>query len=106
MSDALPLPPRPHLGHYKKLAKDLQQACKSPAPGAVRAWAARWVAALARLQGQVITPDLRRQLDFEAERMERRWQRFTQRKESAARCTLAEAQFFVARAHGFASWPR
>ncbi len=29
MSDALPLPPRPNLNQYKKLAKDLQHACKS-----------------------------------------------------------------------------
>jgi hypothetical protein len=29
MSDALPLPPRPNLGQYKKLAKDLQGACNS-----------------------------------------------------------------------------
>jgi len=39
MSDALPLPPRPNLEQYKKLAKDLQHACKPGDPGAIRDWA-------------------------------------------------------------------
>ena len=39
MSDALPLPPRPNLDQYRKLARDLQQACKSGEANAVRAWA-------------------------------------------------------------------
>ena len=42
MSDALPLPPRPNLEQYKKLAKDFQHACKSSETGAIRDWAARW----------------------------------------------------------------
>ena len=29
MSDAHPLPPRPDLDQYKKLAKDFQRACRS-----------------------------------------------------------------------------
>ena len=35
MSDALPLPSRPNLEQYKKLAKDLQHACKSGDRGAI-----------------------------------------------------------------------
>jgi len=42
MSDALPLPPRPNLGQYKKLARGLQAACKSTEPDAVLNWAAAW----------------------------------------------------------------
>jgi hypothetical protein len=38
MSDALPLAARPNLDQYKKLAKDLQRACKSGDADAVRAW--------------------------------------------------------------------
>src|SRR5215813_5164671 len=106
MSDALPLPPRPNLEQYKKLAKDFQHACKSSAPGAIRDWAARWAETIAGLQGLEITPEIRRQIDFEAELMERRWNKFKQTNERAARCTLASAQFFVARGHGFASWPK
>src|SRR5215813_9974322 len=106
MSDALPLPPRPNLEQYKKLAKDFQHACKSSAPGAIRDWAARWAETIAGLQGLEITPEIRRQIDFEAELMERRWNKFKQTNERAARCTLASVQFFVARGHGFASWPK
>src|SRR5499426_1841642 len=106
MSDALPLPPHPNLEQYKKLAKDRQRACKSNAPGEIRDWAARWAETIARLQGLEITPEIRRQIDFESARMEHQWNKFKQTNERAARCTLADAQFFVARGHGFASWPK
>jgi ankyrin repeat protein len=106
MSDALPLPPRPNLEQYKKLAKDFQQACKSSDPGAIRDWAARWAETIARLQGLDITPEVRRQMDLEAKLMEHRWREFKKTKERAVRCLLADAQFFVARQHGFASWPK
>ena len=105
MSDAFPLPPRPNLEQYKKLAKDFQRACKSSA-GAIRDWAARWAETIARLQGLEITSELRRRIDFEAERTERQWLKYKQTNEQAARCRLADAQFFVARGHGFASWPK
>jgi ankyrin repeat protein len=101
MSDALPLSPRPNLEQYKKLARDFQSACKSSAPGAIRDWAAHWAETLARLQGLDLTPQVRRQIGFEAERIEHHWHKFKK-----TRCTLADAQFFVARAHGFASWPK
>ena len=106
MSDALPLPPRPNLEQYRKLAKDFQDACKSSDPGGIRCWAGRWAENIARLRGLEITAEVRRQIDVEARRMEEHWHKFEKRNERAARCTLAEAQFFVARAHGFASWPK
>jgi ankyrin repeat protein len=106
MSDALPLPPRPNLEQYKKLAQDFQSACKSSDPGAIRNWAARRAEAIVRLQGLEMTPDVRRTIDFNAKRMEHRWHKFKQTNERAARCTLADAQFFVARGHGFLSWPK
>src|SRR5256885_2105205 len=99
MSDALPLPPRPDLEQYKKLAKDLQHACKS-GDGAVREWAARWAETLARLRGAP------REIRGDTERVERQWRRLRKSNEGAARCTLADAQFFVARCQGFASWPK
>jgi len=78
MSDALPLPPHPHLGYYRKLAKDLVKACGDPV--ALRAWAMRFAPAQ------------------------------TERVESHIRSAnigkLADAQFLIARAHGFASWPK
>jgi len=106
MSDALPLPPRPHLDHYRKLARDLQRACKSTAAGAVRAWATRWVTTLRRLQDAELASDVRwRDADGEGDRIERRWHAFRKRNERRSRCLLVDAQFFIARAHGFANWP-
>lgn len=106
MSDAIPIPPRPNLEQYKKLAKDFQRACKLSDPGALRDWAARWAETVARLQGLEVTPEVRRRIDFEAERIEQRWHKFKQTNQRATRCTLADAQFFIARGHGFASWPK
>jgi len=105
MSDALSLPPRPNLEQYKKLAKDLQHACKSADPGAIRQWGERYKETMARLHGLEITPQLRNEIDHEAQRIEQRWHEFRKSNEHAGRCTLAGAQLFVARAHGFASWP-
>ena len=42
----------------------------------------------------------------EAERMEQRWRAFKQANERRAQCLLADAQFFVAREHGFDNWPK
>jgi ankyrin repeat protein len=89
MSDALPLPPRPRLDYYKHVARDLQRACKSQEPGAIRAWAKR------------LAPT-----EQEAAAIERRWRDFVEARERAATCLLADVQFFIAREHGFASWPR
>ena len=105
MSDALPLPPRPNLEQYKKLAKDFQKACRSSEPGAVPNWAAHWAETIARLQGLKITPELRRRIDFEAARMDQHWRKFAKTDSRATKCALADAQFFIARGHGFASWP-
>ena len=81
MSDAIPLPPKPHLDHYRKQAKDLLKACRS---NAVRAWATRWIRGLSV-----------REVD-----------RIAQHAEAAKIAKLADAQFFLARAHGFESWPK
>ncbi len=55
MSDALPLPPRPSLEHYKKLAKDLVKICKSGERDALRAWAREWIEGLVKLYDLDIT---------------------------------------------------
>src|SRR6476469_9631193 len=106
MSDALPLPTRPNLEQYKKLAKDFQLACKSSDPDALRAWATRWLERLARLRGVELTAELRRRINYDAERIANRWAKFQRTNERARRCTLADAQFFLARAHGFSGWPQ
>ena len=105
MSDALRLPPRPNLQQYKKLARDLQEACNSSDPGAVRQWAERWVETLSRLQGTASSTTLRRG-EREAEHIEQRWNKLREATEHVARCTLARTQLFIAREHGFTSWPK
>jgi ankyrin repeat protein len=115
MSDALPLPPRPDLEQYRKLAKDLQRACRSTEPSAISDWAADWVrtlAALRRRDGRRIRAEVARhwwdtpdEVAREAAAIERRWQQLTATPPRAGRCQLSDAQFFIAREHGFASWP-
>lgn len=78
MSDAIPLPPHPHLDYYRKLAKELFAARNDPS--AIESW-------IARLPGQG-AEQIARQL----------------RTKTIVR--LTDAQFFLARAHGFPSWPR
>ena len=104
--DAVPLPQRPSLERYKKLAKQLVKACKSSEPGAIRDWSEEWVKPLAKLAGLKIT----RQLPVCIERWNGGVEEFANRKmrssESLAhRCALADAQFVIARSHGFESWP-
>jgi hypothetical protein len=105
VSDAIPLPPHPHLDHYRKLAKDLLKACKA---NDVRAWAARWMESWsarwmetqAQLRGCEIEPGELQGLLHQTE------QRIERQVRDAKIAQLADAQFFLARAHGFESWPK
>lgn len=80
-TDALPLAPRPNLEQYKKLAKDL---LKSADAGA---WAAEWLARLGWTRDgevqQIVGDAQQSRLD-----------------------SLTGAQLFLARLHGFESWPK
>jgi ankyrin repeat protein len=105
---ALPLPPQPNLERYKKLAKELAQACKSQSGSqdstAIHDWANAWVRTLVKLSNLQITPGLPVQID--------RWvdevAGFAQRQFAAGKraCALSDAQFVIARSQGFASWPK
>lgn len=101
--DALPLPPRSNLERYRKLAKDLVKACKSGNPDGLRGWAWEWIRNLVRLNALDKTPGLPVEI--------RRWVEevtgFATRKlhSGAHRCVLADAQFVIARSHGFINWP-
>ena len=105
MSDALPLPSRPDLEQYKKLAKDFQAACRSIEPGAFPVCARRWLETLARLQRVELNGAVADRIDRVSRHMHRRWLT-RQRDDRRTRCLLADAQLFVAREHGFASWPK
>ena len=99
--DALPLPPRPSLDHYKKRAKDLLKAGRSSDPTAIRAWCAHWIDSLVRLSDLKITPDLPVDIDDWTDRLAA-----FARQQLSERCTLSAAQFVIARAQGFESWPK
>lgn len=105
MSDALPLPERPSLEQYKKLARELQRACKVGGPDAIRKWAASWAERYAALEADAMTPATRKLIACEAKGLPHRWSKFQSRNERAARCTITDAQYFIALAHGFPSWP-
>lgn len=102
--DALPLPQRPNLERYKKLAKELIKACKSKNPDAIGEWAEKWVNALAKQSGVKFT----RRLPVAIARWTDQVEEFAQRKllKETPRCRLADAQFVIARSHGFESWAR
>jgi ankyrin repeat protein len=110
MSDALPLPPRPNLDQYKKLAKDLRDACRSGDAEAIHDWATRWLVTLARLRGDQDAPGFEHGWQHNSAGVARRWMKTHESdgREAAGKraCTLTDAQFFVAREHGFASWPK
>jgi len=105
MSDALPLPPRPNLDYYRSLARDLRAAARRDA---VRDVATRWVESLTALTSVEWFDEGSSPRDRIVAFVERGWQRFVDGhlKKAAAAVTLTDAQFFVARIHGFASWPR
>ena len=102
--DALPLPSHPNLDQYKKLAKDLVKACKAGNPDSLREWASHWIHNLARLSGIKITPGL----PIENQHWIEGVTEFATAKllSNERKCSLADAQFVIARSHGFVSWPR
>ena len=114
MSYAIPLPARPRLDFYKKLAKELLHAAfdtsaGTSAEGAVRAWVVRWLEGSdwfrdATQSNGVIVGE-RSPLVLRAEWIESRW-RALRKKKGASAPLLADAQFFLAREHGFPSWPK
>jgi ankyrin repeat protein len=95
--EAVPLPPRPDLKQYRKQAKELVKACKSDDKNALDDWAGKWLGFLAQLHEPSIRPWISRRVDAVAG--------FAERK-MADKCTLADAQFVIARSHGFQSWPK
>ena len=116
-TDAIPLAPRPSLEQYRKLAKDLLKASAGGDIEAVRGWARDWIERLARLQGLSPTPEYvvggePRHLSWRS--IEREGDAITREARDAhllepppeGSTPLARAQLFVARLHGFESWPR
>jgi ankyrin repeat protein len=105
--DALPLPPRPNLERYKKLAKELAKACKSGYSSAIGDWVEKWIETLAELAGWKKTREVSTRLDRTVNDIAEFAEKKLRGSDAAgARCRLADAQFVLARSHGFESWPK
>lgn len=96
--DVLPLPPRPNLERYKKVAKELVKACRSSDEIAIAQWTDQWIEALTQHART-------KQTLAEKTRNANRTESFARQKLSE-KCSLVNAQFVIARSHGFESWPR
>lgn len=103
--DALPLPARPSLEQYKKLAKELVRICRSGDPSALAAWSKAWVAKLVELSGISPTQGMPLRIDWWTAEVER-FTRSALAGEDGMQPALARAQFVLARLHGFANWPK
>jgi hypothetical protein len=100
--DALPLPQRPNLEQYRKLAKELVRGAKA-GEGAIREWAKQWINALVRQSGIVIT----RHLPVRIEGWTRRVVEYATKELLEKKTpTLTKAQLVIARSQGFESWPK
>ena len=106
MLDAIPLHQRPNLEQYKPLAKDLQHIRISGSPDDILIWATRWITALAKLPGVETSLNLHSDASRTIQQIEQHWRKFEEVNERKARCVLADAQLFLAREHGFTSWPK
>jgi hypothetical protein len=105
--DALPLPSRPSVERYRRLAKELVKSCKSDDPAAIGLWATRWIQALAALQRETDALRHGTEINARADQVaEFARKKLSSRDESSSRCALPDAQFVIARAHGFLSWPK
>jgi ankyrin repeat protein len=100
------------LEQYKKQAKDLLKASISPDPGAIHQWVAQWVEPYAsqeaevqaRLRGVALTQELRASVQREEIACIERT--IKESKLVKPDPKLADAQFFVARLHGFDGWSK
>jgi hypothetical protein len=97
--DALPLPPRPSIDDYGKLAEDLVEAFRSRDRKALPELADRWIASLWQATANDQTPRARVAADRAAGQIED-----FARRHLAGSCNLGEAQLVVARSHGFLTW--
>src|SRR5678815_1357702 len=103
--NTLPLPASPSLEQYQKRAKDLVKAARSTTPDAVHAWASDWLRSLAKALGVAIDARMQSALDEAIVDIERRVLTRLEKAQAANEpFTHADAQFFIASAHGFVNW--
>jgi len=99
--DALPFPLQPNLEQFKKQAKDLVKASRSSDPDALHGWAKAWIESLVRSSDLKIIGNM----PINRENWIRQLAAFARTALERQR-SLTQAQFVIARAEGFESWPR
>lgn len=102
--DALPLSTHPNAEQFRKLAKDLVNACREQGADGIRAWSSAYVGDLVERGATQQSAELLAQTSRWSEQVAG----FASKTllQGDRLCSLARAQFVMARAHGFASWPR
>jgi ankyrin repeat protein len=101
--DVLPLARRPNGTYYKKLATELVKACKSKDESAIDDWAEEWVTTVAKKSGVKFT----RQLPVAINRWIGQVKGFAKRTLlQSDGCRLSDAQYVIARSHGFETWSK
>ena len=98
--DALPLPPCPDLAQYRTRAKELAAACRA-GETAISEWAGGWIRDLMALQPVSERSGHERHAPRRIEQVTA----FAHERLVPNDCALNQAQFVIARAHGFPSWP-
>lgn len=105
--DVLPLPPHPSAEQYRKRAKALVRAHEAGIE-AIGAWSRDWVATVWRTQdgNPVPAAPSRNVLAGDVDRSAQQVATFATERLSTSTAPLSQAQFVLARAHGFPSWAR
>lgn len=98
--DVLPLPLHPDLDQYRKRAKELVTAARAGDAPLIE-WSTRWLDAIRRGSAVEPVPD-----DRQRRRLPEMLAVFARERLRASDFSLSQAQFVIARAHGFESWPR
>jgi hypothetical protein len=97
--DVLPLAAHADLEQYRERARELADACRA-GDDSIYSWATEWLDGLLERQGAAVKSPRR-----ESDRQARQLADFARERLMPVKCALTEAQFVIARAHGFASWP-
>ena len=104
--DTLPLPAHPDVENYRKRAKDLVRTWKSGGGDAVYDWAHAWIESLAAGLQLPFTPRPTEIHRYATGIEQSALQLLPAADDTARSGALATAQFIIARAHSFASWPK
>ena len=103
--DTLPLPARPNLPDYTKLAEGLTEATRSENASAVKGFCNDWLGEIVRVSGPDLTDFVRGSWERAIGEVEKAAIEMSEKAgDDGEGLTLAGAQFLIARAHSFESW--